>query len=434
MRTVDLILKKRHGERFSTAEINEIIKGYVDGSIPDYQISALLMAICFQGLDEEETHALTMAMVHSGIELDLSSVPGTTVDKHSTGGVGDTTSLVLIPLVAACGAHVAKMTGPGLGHTGGTVDKLESIPGLTTALTRDEFFQNVSIIGCALMSATADFAPADKRLYALRDVTGTVDSIPLIASSIMSKKLAAGARGIVLDVKVGAGAFMPDIQNARALAERMIDIGRRAGRNVAAVLSDMSQPLGFAVGNALEVKEAIATLQGRGPSDLTELCLTMGTEMLRMGGVAKDYDDAREKLTSALRSGRGWDKFKQLVAAQHGDVSAVEHPERLPEAPIKHEVRARTSGYISSLNALAVGQTSMLLGAGRATKADKIDLSAGVVLSHKIGDYVEAGEVLAVLHTSKAEAVAEAVSLFESAYSFSGTPVAAPKLIEEVLG
>jgi pyrimidine-nucleoside phosphorylase len=398
---VDLIAKKRDGGELSAEEIRFIIEGYTKGEIPDYQISALAMAIYFRGMTERERADLTMAMVRSGEQVDLSAIEGVKVDKHSTGGVGDTTTLVLAPLVAALDIPVAKMSGRGLGHTGGTIDKLESIEGFTVEFTREEFIEKVNRHKIAVIGQTADLTPADKKLYALRDVTATVDSIPLIASSVMSKKIAGGSDAIVLDVKTGSGAFMKTLEDARALAEAMVDIGDRLGRRTTAVISDMSQPLGYAVGNALEVREAIETLQGRGPKDLEELCLAIGGQMVMLAGKAGSAEEAEEKLREVLRSGKALEKFREWIASQGGDPNVADDPDRLPRAAYQIEVPAREKGVVAEIVADRIGMAAMMLGAGRTTKESKIDLSVGLVLHKKIGDPVEKGEPLATIHANR---------------------------------
>lgn len=415
MRMYDIIMKKRNGGELTKEEIDFFVEGYTKGEIPDYQVSALMMAIYFRKMTEAETLALTMAMANSGEMLDLSAIRGVKVDKHSTGGVGDKTSLALTPMVAACGIPVAKMSGRGLGHTGGTIDKLESFPGFTTALTTEQFIENVNRIGIAIMGQTADLAPADKKLYALRDVTATVDNMSLIASSIMSKKLAAGADAIVLDVKTGSGAFMKEEADARALAEEMVKIGKNAGRKTIAVISDMDQPLGFAVGNALEVREAIDTLNGKGPADFMELCLTLGAQMLIAGGKAKDKEEAEEKLRQVIRDGSALKKLAEFVEAQGGDAGAVYEPERLPVADIQKPVLSPKEGYVSRIECDEVGICSLLLGGGRETKESEIDLSVGLVLQKKVGDYVKAGEPLAILYANNAGRAEEAEKRFLAA-------------------
>jgi pyrimidine-nucleoside phosphorylase len=400
MRMVDLIQKKRNGSELSTEEIQFIIKKYTEETIPDYQMSAWAMAVYFKGMNSREIADLTLAMVNSGDEVDLSSIQGIKVDKHSTGGVGDTTTLVLGPLVAAAGVPVAKMSGRGLGHTGGTIDKLESIPGLHTELNTEQFFENVNRIKLAVVGQSGNLAPADKKLYGLRDVTATVDSIPLIASSIMSKKIASGADSIVLDVKTGDGAFMKTLDGAMDLAQTMVEIGARVGRQTIAVISDMNQPLGYAVGNSLEVAEAIATIKGNGPADLTELCLVLGAHMAVLAKTETDFEEAYKHLKQLLMSGMAADKFKEFVAAQGGDPTVVDHPEKLPQAPFQIEVKADRSGYVHHIRAEDIGKIAMVLGAGRKTKDDPIDLSVGVVLRKKVGDQVKTGETIAVLHAN----------------------------------
>ena len=389
MRMYDIIMKKRNGGALSKEEIRFFIEGYTKGEIPDYQVSALMMAIYFQKMTERETYELTMAMAHSGEMLDLSSIHGRKVDKHSTGGVGDKTSLALTPMVAACGIPVAKMSGRGLGHTGGTIDKLESFPGFSTSLTTEQFIENVNKIGIAIMGQTADLAPADKKLYALRDVTATVDNMSLIASSIMSKKLAAGADAIVLDVKTGSGAFMKSREDAFALAEEMVKIGKNAGRKTIAVISDMDQPLGRAVGNALEVKEAIATLRGEGPEDFKELCMVLGSRMLLAGSKAESVEEARNMLTNVIRDGSALRKLEQFVEAQGGDPAAVTNPELLPKASMVVPVCADRDGFVEKIACEDIGICSLLLGGGRETKESEIDLSVGILLEKKKGDAVK---------------------------------------------
>ncbi len=429
----DLILKKRNGGELSREEIAFFVEGYTKGEIPDYQVSALMMAIYFQKMNEQETLALTMAMAGSGDMLDLSQIQGVKVDKHSTGGVGDKTSLALAPMVAACGLPVAKMSGRGLGHTGGTIDKLESFPGFTTSLTRQQFLDNVNRIGIAIMGQTADLAPADKKLYALRDVTATVDNMSLIASSIMSKKLAAGAEAIVLDVKTGSGAFMKQEADARALGEEMVRIGRNAGRRMSAVISDMDQPLGRAVGNALEVREAIETLQGGGPEDFRELCLVLGSQMLMAGEKARSREEAEKMLKGVIQDGSALEKLAQFVEAQGGNPQAVYRPELLPRADIVKTVPAPVSGYVSHIACDEVGICSLLLGGGRETKESRVDLSVGLVLNKKVGDYVEAGEPLALIHANREERAAEAERRFLAAVAIGGTAPEKRSLIKAVM-
>lgn len=422
MRMYDIIMKKRNGGELSKEEISFFVEGYTKGEIPDYQVSALMMAIYFQKMTKAETHALTMAMAHSGDMLDLSAIEGIKVDKHSTGGVGDKTSLALAPMVAACGIPVAKMSGRGLGHTGGTIDKLESFPGFSTSIPTEKFIQNVNKIGIAIMGQTADLAPADKKLYALRDVTATVDNMSLIASSIMSKKLAAGADAIVLDVKTGSGAFMKKEEDALALAREMVDIGTAAGRKTIAVISDMDQPLGRAVGNALEVKEAIDTLNGKGPKDFVELCLTLGSQMLVAGQKAGDSAEARKLLETAIADGSALKKLAEFVEAQGGDPEVVYHPERLPKATIVQPILSEKTGYIQKITCDEIGICSLILGGGRETKESEIDLSVGLILEKKVGDYVEAGEPLAYLHGNDESKCATAIKRFLEAYHIVDAP------------
>lgn len=400
MRMYDLIMKKRNGGALSESEIRFMIDGYVKGSIPDYQMAAMMMAVYFVGMNEEETLNLTMAMANSGDILDLSMIEGIKVDKHSTGGVGDKTSLALTPMVAACGVKIAKMSGRGLGHTGGTIDKLESFAGFSTGIETEQFIRNVNEIGISIMGQTKDLAPADKLLYALRDVTATVDNMSLIAASIMSKKLAAGADAIVLDVKTGSGAFMKEKEDAFALAKEMVTIGKNAGRNMMAVISDMDQPLGKTVGNALEVKEAIATLKGEGPADFTELCMTLGSCMLIAGGKAENETQARAKLQAVIDDGSALDKLAEFIGAQGGNAEMVYNPLLLPVANKVSPVHAPSEGYIQRIICDEVGICSLILGGGRETKESVIDLSVGIVLEKKVGDYVTEGEVIAYIHSN----------------------------------
>lgn len=432
MRMVDIIAKKRDGSELTTEEIRFFIEGYTKGDIPDYQVSALLMAIYFQDMTDRERADLTMAMVESGDQIDLSGIEGIKVDKHSTGGVGDTTTLVLGPLVAACGVPVPKMSGRGLGHTGGTIDKLEAIDGFHVELTTEEFTKQVNEIKLAVIGQSGNLTPSDKKLYALRDVTGTVNSIPLIASSIMSKKIAAGANAIVLDVKTGEGAFMKTVEDSRALAKAMVQIGNNVGRQTMAIISDMSQPLGFAIGNALEVKEAIDTLRGNGPSDLTELCLILGSQMIVVGGKAKDLDEARQMLLEVIENGKALDILKEFIKSQGGNPLVVDSPELLPKASFTLELPSREEGYVSYIEADEVGTAAMLLGAGRATKDSIIDLSVGIVLHKKVGDFVKAGESLATIH-SNTEDVQNVFDILYDHISFSKEKITPPKLIEEII-
>lgn len=401
MRMVDVIAKKRDGKELTKEEIEFFVKGYTTGDIPDYQASSLAMAIYFQDMTDEERANLTMAMVESGDQIDLSEIEGIKVDKHSTGGVGDTTTLVLAPLVAALDVPVAKMSGRGLGHTGGTIDKLEAVEGFHVEISEQEFIDLVNKDKVAVIGQTGNLTPADKKLYGLRDVTGTVNSIPLIASSIMSKKIAAGADAIVLDVKTGAGAFMKTIEDSELLAHAMVKIGNNVGRNTMAIISDMSQPLGRAIGNGLEVKEAIDTLKGEGPEDLTELVLTLGSQMVVLAKKAETLDKAREKLLEVIHNGKALEKFKVFLENQGGDGSVVDDVTKLPQAQYTFEVKAETSGYVSHIVADEIGVASMLLGAGRAIKDDIIDLAVGLVLNKKVGDKVEAGESLVTIYANQ---------------------------------
>jgi pyrimidine-nucleoside phosphorylase len=399
MRMVDIIEKKRDGAALDDEEIRFFIRGYVDGSIPDYQASALAMAIVWRGMDKREIATLTDAMEHSGETIDLSSIHGIKVDKHSTGGVGDKTSLALGPLVAACGAKLAKMSGRGLGHTGGTLDKMESVPGTSIAIDEKRFIRQVNDIGIAIIGQTAEIDPADKKLYALRDVTGTVESIPLIASSIMSKKLASGADTILLDVKFGSGAFMKTIDDAKRLATTMVDIGDALHRDTRAIITDMDEPLGLAVGNALEVKEAIATLHGQGPRDFVELVKEAGAIMLEQAHIVSNHEEGLARIQRAIDDGSGFEKQKQLFQAQGGDISYLEHPEKFPQARYQIPIFAQNSGYVSRIDSMAIGVSAMKLGAGRRTIDDKIDMAAGIVLAKKVGDRVEKGDLLCTAHT-----------------------------------
>lgn len=418
MRMYDIIEKKKIGESLTDDEIHFVIDGYVKGTIPDYQVSPLLMAIYFSGMDDRETAALTKAMMNSGDVVDLSEFGDATVDKHSTGGVGDKTSLVVAPIMASLGCKMAKMSGRGLGHTGGTVDKLESIPGFKTSLSPDEFFDQVRNTGLAIIGSTANLAPADKKLYALRDVTATVDSVPLIASSIMSKKLAAGAHNIVLDVKIGSGAFMKTEEDGRTLARKMVDIGKSFGRNIAAVVTNMDRPLGFAVGNSLEVLEAVSVLKNESRGDLRDICVTLASNLLSLCyGWSEEESEARAN--EAIERGAALEKFKEWITAQGGDASFVDDPSLLGKAEYTFEFKAERDGYISHMNAETIGKTASVLGAGREKKTDDIDHTAGIILKKKTGDHAEAGETLALFYTSKKEAEKTAAEMFSSALSFS---------------
>lgn len=433
MRMYDLIMKKREGAVLDEMEIRYMIEGYTKGEIPDYQMSAMLMAIYFKGMNEEETLHLTMAMAHSGESLDLSDIPGIKVDKHSTGGVGDKTSLALTPMVAACGIPVAKMSGRGLGHTGGTIDKLESFTGFSTEISTEIFMENVKKIGIAIMGQTKNLAPADKKLYALRDVTATVDNMSLIASSIMSKKLASGADAIVLDVKTGSGAFMKAEADAFLLAKEMTALGNNAGRKTYAVISNMDEPLGRAVGNALEVKEAIDTLKGQGPEDFKELCLTLGAYMLLAGNVAKSEKEAREKLLAVIKNGSALQKLAEFIEAQGGQKEAVYDTALLPAAKWQEEVLSPQDGYVSHIKCDEIGICSLLLGGGRETKESEIDLSVGLVLQKKVGDAVKKGESLAIIHGNDQEKMAVAKERFIQAVTLSPTKEKKRKLIYGVI-
>lgn len=427
---VDLIEKKREGLELSKAEIQFIINGYTIGSIPDYQMSALTMAIYFQGMTETERADLTMAMVESGDQIDLSKIEGIKVDKHSTGGVGDTTTLVLGPLVAAVGVPVAKMSGRGLGHTGGTIDKLESVAGFHVEIQNEEFIELVNKNKLAVIGQSGNLTPADKKLYALRDVTATVNSIPLIASSIMSKKIAAGADCVVLDVKTGAGAFMKTLDQARELAKAMVGIGNNVGRRTMAIISDMSQPLGYAIGNALEVKEAIDTLKGEGPADLTELCLTLGSYMVLLAEKAETLEEARLLLEAAIRDGSALERMKLFLSSQGGDGSVVDDPTKLPQAAYTFELPALSDGYVAEIVADAVGTAAMLLGAGRATKESEIDLAVGLVLRKKIGDKVNKGESLVTIYSNFEDVNDVKEKLYQN-IRVTAQEVKAPQLVYE---
>lgn len=432
VRVYDIILKKRGGGELSGEEIAYLIAGYTAGTIPDYQLSAFAMALYFQGMSRREILDLTLALANSGETVSLSGIPGVIVDKHSTGGVGDSTTLVLVPLVASAGVPVAKMSGRGLDHTGGTLDKLEAIPGFRSALSPEELIGAVRRTGAAVVSQTENLVPADKKLYALRDLTATVDSIPLIASSIMSKKLAAGAAALLLDVKTGDGAFMHELEDAFTLAETMVQIGLGAGRETAAVITGMEQPLGRAVGNALEVAEAILTLQGKGPADLTALALYLGGWMLFLAGRVSHPQEGRTLLERKIAGGAALEKLREMIRTQHGNAAVVDDPDLLPRAAAVVPVRAARSGYICRLGAGRVGRAAMLLGAGRRNAGDSIDLAAGVTLAKKIGDPVETGEVLAYLHLNGApekEPALTAGRLLLEAYQIGAAPVVEPELL-----
>ena len=423
MRAVDLIIKKRDGGELTREELEFFVSGFTKGEIPDYQVSAWAMAVLLNGMSPQETTDLTLAMVHSGETLDLSNIVPVAVDKHSTGGVGDKTTLVVEPLVAACGLPVGKMSGRGLGFSGGTLDKLESIPGYRVNLSKDEFLRQLKNLGIVLTGQSADLAPADGRLYSLRDVTGTVDSIPLIASSVMSKKIAAGANVIVLDVKVGLGAFMKTIADARELSNLMVAIGALSGRKVVALLSDMNQPLGTAVGNSLEVREAIDTLHGGGAPDFREHCLVVAAHLIFAGGRAASLPAARELAETAVASGQAWEKFRQLVIAQGGDVRYIDEPERFPKAQLEERILAERSGALARVNAMNVGEASVLLGAGRARKTDPVDHAVGILVHHKVGDRVKPGETLFTLYANDAERLAAGLEACRGAVEWSDQPV-----------
>lgn len=414
MRAVDIIMKKRDGIKLSEEEIRFLIDGFTKGEIENYQMAAFTMAVYFNGMDKEEATWLTKAMLYSGDILDLSKINGVKVDKHSTGGVGDKTSLVVAPLVASLGIKFAKMSGRGLGHTGGTLDKLESIPGYSISLSEEEFIRQVNDIGIALIGQTADLAPADKKLYALRDVTATVESIPLIASSIMSKKLASGADVICLDVKVGSGAFMKTEESAEKLAELMVEIGKQCGKKMTAILTNMDEPLGYAVGNSLEVIEAIQTLNGKGPADFTELCLEIASHLVLDAKKAITLEEARNLCIRQIQNGQALQTLSRLVSAQGGDASYIFTPTNFPKAEYQIEVKADKNGYVGHIDALAIGNAAMLLGAGRAKLGDDIDHSVGIVLCRKVGDKVQAGETLAVIHSNRKNTEAEAHMVYEA--------------------
>lgn len=431
-RFVDIIVKKKNGEELSDSEIQDMIRGYCNGDIPDYQISAMLMAICFQGLSDRELTTLTLAMRDSGEINDLSPIPGIKVDKHSTGGVGDKTTLIIGPIAAACGIPIAKMSGRGLGFTGGTIDKLESIPGFCTELSSDEFFDAVNRAGICVAGQSGELAPADKLLYALRDVTGTVDSIPLIAASIMSKKLAAGSDKILLDVTTGRGAFIKDYEKSKELAKKMVAIGNLAGKQTIAQLTSMDEPLGFAIGNNLEVKEAIDALHGNGPEDLMIVCYTLAAHMISLGKNIS-FVEAEELAKDAIQSGKALDVFLKMVESQGGDISYMKEPEKLPVASVAVPYRAPKTGYIVGMDTEGFGIAAGILGAGRSKKEDAIDMSAGIVLKYKISDYVKEGEILATLYTSKQELADSAIQKLEQCYQIDTQNVAPISLIGDLI-
>lgn len=432
MQMTDIIIKKRNGFELTREEIKFFIDNYVNNTIPDYQVSALSMAIFYQGMNKKEIADLTEAMLHSGDVIDLSSIAGIKIDKHSTGGVGDKTSLVLGPLVASCGAKVAKMSGRGLGHTGGTLDKLESIKGLSVMEDKEKFIHQVNDIGIAIVGQTADLVPADKKLYALRDVTGTVDSIPLISSSIMSKKLASGSDTILLDVKFGSGAFMKDLPSARELAKTMVEIGHSFNKDTRAVLTDMNQPLGCAVGNSLEVIEACETLKGRGPKDLEELCLSLGAIILEQAKITSSFEEGKKMLLEKISSLEAFNKLKELVAYQGGDSSYLDDYTKFKQAKYETKLYAKKSGYLQKIDALTIGESAMHLGAGRATKDDIIDMSAGIVLNKKVGDHVNEGDLLLTCYTDK-EDIEEVLKELESAFVFTDQELPHQSIIHEII-
>jgi pyrimidine-nucleoside phosphorylase len=429
MRVYDLITKKKHGVKLSKEEINYIIEGYVSGDIPDYQISSLLMAICFKGMDLEETIDLTEAMINSGDVVDLSHIKGITADKHSTGGVGDKTSLVLLPLMASCGLKVSKMSGRGLGHTGGTLDKLESIPGFNINLTKEEMFSVVNSVGFAIAGQTANLVPADKKLYALRDVTATVDNISLIASSIMSKKIASGADNIILDVKIGSGAFMKDIDHAVKLAETMVSIGKGFNRNVGVVLTNMEEPLGKAVGNSLEVIEAVNTLKGNGPEDFTELCIFLNSVMLKLTGIVSNIEKGRLKTNEVLESGKSLEKFREFISSQGGNIEYIDETNKFNSSTYSYGMVSPEDGYIEAIDAEKIGICSLMSGAGRETKESEINYSAGIFLCKKTGNQVKKGELLGTVYTDSNGIEEELRDMFMDSYIFSDSPVSRKETI-----
>lgn len=424
MKAVDIIIKKRQGKPLNRSEIEFFVQGFTRGEIPDYQVSAWAMAVLLNGMDEQETTDLTLAMAHSGEIIDLTGVVPLAVDKHSTGGVGDKTTLVVEPLVAACGLPVGKMSGRGLGFSGGTLDKMESIPGYRTNLSTEEFIHHLKTYGVVLTGQSADLAPADGKLYSLRDVTGTVPSIPLIASSIMSKKIAGGAQAMILDVKVGLGAFMETLDEARELARLMVAIARLSGRKAVALLSDMNQPLGNAVGNALELIEAIDTLHGRGPEDFYEHCMEVASHLLVVGQKAPDLRTARDQAELALRDGLAWQQFRTLVKIQGGDVNVVDHPELLPRASLVEKIAAPRTGFLAGIHAREIGEAAVDLGAGRAKKEDLVDPAVGIVIHHKVGDFVREGEVLFSIHANDLKKRAGVTERLLAAHTWSDAEVA----------
>jgi len=433
LQVIDLITKKRDGGKLTEEEIDFLVQSYTRGEIPDYQMSAFLMAAFLQGLDFSETRFLTKAFISSGEVLDLSDIPGLKVDKHSTGGVGDKTTLVVVPLVVAAGATVVKLAGRALGHTGGTIDKLESIPGFRVDLRPREIKEIAKRVGAVISEQTSNLVPADKKIYALRDVTATVDCIPLIVSSIVSKKIACGTDCIVFDVKVGSGGFLPDLESARRLAEMMVVLVKQFGKKAVAVLSNMEQPLGFSVGNALEVREAILTLQGRGPQDLVELCLELGSQMLVLAGIVPSASAGKEKLVKLLREEAGLEKLREMILAQGGNPDVVANLDLLPCSSQILEVKSGCAGYIKEIKARSIGNAALLLGAGRLNKGDQVDPAAGLTLMKKVGDYVSPGETLAVLHFNNSRHLDEAKKLVETAFHFSAEPPVTPPLVHKVI-
>lgn len=433
MRLYDIIAKKRDKKELSKEEIEFFIEKYTNGEVPDYQASALLMAIYLNGFTKEETANLTMAMVNSGDVVDLSMIEGVKLDKHSTGGVGDKTSLILVPMVAAAGGKVAKLSGRGLGHTGGTLDKLESIPGFNISVEEDKFIDMVKNAGLVIAGQTQNLVPADKKIYALRDVTATVDSIPLIAASIMSKKIASGSDAIVLDVKYGEGAFMKTAEDAEKLATAMVNIGKSVGRNTSAAITLNGEPLGYAIGNALELKEVIEVLKGEGPEDLRELCLQLGAQMLRLGNIETDIEKGRAKLEAILKDGSALAKLRELVVLQGGDPKVIDDSELFTISPLTHEVKATKEGYVYELNAEGVGVSSLLTGAGRHTKDDELDYGAGIILKKKMGDYVKVGDILATLYSSDEAKFEKAEEELQKAYSIQPQKPEKSSIIHKII-
>lgn len=433
MRMYDLIIKKRDGLELSKEEINYFVKNLTEGKIADYHVAAFLMAVFLKKMNKRETADLTQAMMRSGDVVDLSKISGIKVDKHSTGGVGDTTTLVLAPLVASCGVPVAKMSGRGLGHTGGTIDKLEAIEGFHVEISIDDFINNVNKHGIAVIGQTKNIAPADKKIYALRDVTATVDNISLIASSIMSKKLAAGSDAIVLDVKVGSGAFMKTIEDAVELGKEMVEIGQIMDKNTIAIITDMEQPLGFAIGNALEVKEAIDTLKNNGPEDLTELCVKLGSNMVYLGGGADSVESAEKLIREKLANGEAFEKFKEFISIQGGRIDVINNPSKLPSADHVREIKSEVEGYLETIKSDSVGIAAMKLGAGRETLDSVLDMSAGIILKKKVGDKIEKGDVIATLYTNTESKLDDSEKMFLDAITISKEEVAPRKLIKAIV-